>query len=315
MPGTPRGRVVFLSSPDTLEGSGDRLRSRGVTVTRVVVLRSLSREPGPARPTPPRSRSRLLVVTSRSAVDLYLAPHRDWLATWAPSSQLWAVGPATARALRRLHLGAVRTPSTPGTSGILRELPDLRGAFVFYPRSDRAGPQFGSELRRRGAQVYDPVVYRVAPVARLTRAELSALEDATLLVATSPSTLGALRAASDARTFRRLCRGRSPRLVVLGERSLRSARGHGFRRVLQAPALGEKRFTEFLLGHLSDEREGPGSHRIRATHPPAPVAADRGAPRARGGGAMGLLPARSADVRDGRKAEPGSPGTPRFGPA
>ncbi|MGI0053651.1 MAG: uroporphyrinogen-III synthase, partial [Thermoplasmata archaeon] len=111
-------------------------------------------------------------------------------------------------------------------------------------------PGLARALRKRGHRVADLVVYRLTatpPPSARARRELAR---ATLLVVSSPSGISELRRGLGPDGFARLLR--RTRLVVLGDRSRRAARGHGFRRVSVAPSTTAQRFTRHLLGELRD---------------------------------------------------------------
>ncbi len=221
-------RVVLVGGPETLLGAERGLRDHGVRVDRVPVLRYV--------PIPSHRLQRqldrfgpydLLLLTSPAAVRAMAraralppvrSPHRT------PS--VLAGGPATARAARVAGL-SVRWRTAEGVGrAVIRPLRSGGPRRIVYPRSNRAGPELAARLRGQGHTVLDLVAYRVLPVSRLNREAQLHLLGADRLVATSPSALSSLRRAIAPRTFRQLRDRRN--LVVLGERSARAARGHGF---------------------------------------------------------------------------------------
>ncbi|MGB6501684.1 MAG: uroporphyrinogen-III synthase, partial [Thermoplasmata archaeon] len=115
-------------------------------------------------------------------------------------------------------------------------------------RSGRAGPELARELRRNGHRVVDVVVYRTETTPQPAPALRREIGRADLWVVTSPSALSGLRSTLGPRRFRQL--GPSARLVVLGERSRRAARGHGFRHVVVVRPSSPQRFTLRLLEEL-----------------------------------------------------------------
>lgn len=123
---------------------------------------------------------------------------------------------------------------------------------VVYLRSDFAGPRLTRALRGQGHRVLDLVVYRLVAPARLTARGRRELVMADLLVAASPSALSDLGRRLDGATFARLAR--NGRWVVLGERSRRAARRHGFRHISLAPSTTAQRFTRHLLRELHHAR-------------------------------------------------------------
>jgi len=245
--------VVLLSAPGTLQGIDTGLRRAGA---RLVRLSSI--EPRPIHPTTWMDRLKrfpepdTVVVTSRAAVEAGVRPWKQDSDRVPASLEFWAVGPGTAQALRQLGIRRVRRPSTVGAEAVTKALGRGTPRTVVYFRSDLAGPRLARSLRSQGHRVVDLVVYRVEappPFTARARAELSKGD---LLVVTSPSGLSDLRRRLDRATFSRLAR--TTPLVVLGERSRRSARGHGFRHTSVVPPSTTQRFTLRLLRELRHAR-------------------------------------------------------------
>jgi len=248
-----RPTVVLLSAPGTLEGIDLGLRRANVRLVRLasveprpvdptVWLRRLTRAPKPDT----------VVVTSRAAVGAGVRPWRRASGPFPLSLEFWAVGPGTAEALRRAGIRPVHRPRTVGAMAVSKALGRRPARRVVYFRSDFAGPRLARALRGQGHRVVDLVVYRLEtppPLTARTRRELST---AGLLVATSPSGLSGLRRRLDRATFSRLTR--TVHLVVLGERSRRAARGHGFRDISVVPSTTAQRFTHHLLRELRNAR-------------------------------------------------------------
>lgn len=245
--------VVVLSAPGTLEGIDPLLRRAGVRLVRLASLEPRSVDPstwlerlrrGPEPDT--------VVVTSRTAVDAGVRPWRRSLGPVPASLEFWAVGPGTAQVLRREGILRVHRPRTVGAMAVAMALRRTPPRTVVYFRSDLAGPRLAQALRAQGHRVADPVVYRTeapSPFAARARDQVRAAD---LLVVTSPSGLSNLRRRLDPVTFSRIAR--STPLVVLGERSQRAARGHGFRRTSVAPSTTAQRFTLHLLQELRHAR-------------------------------------------------------------
>ena len=246
--------VVLLSAPGTLAGVDSLLRREGA---RLVRLASLTPQPVPPatwleplarRPTPDT-----VVVTSPAAVVAGVRPWRRASGPFPASLEFWAVGPETARALRRAGVRRVHRPRTVGASGIAASLSHGSPRRVVYLRSDAAGPGLARVLRRQGHRVVDPVVYSLRPPPRLTGTDRRELARADLLVVTSPSGLSGLQRRLDPAFFSRLTR--TTPLVVLGERSRRAADVLGFRQISVAPATTAQRFTRHLLRELRNARK------------------------------------------------------------
>lgn len=253
MPPRPRPTVVLLSAPGTLEGVDPLLRRAGVRAVRLASqearavdrshwLERLARAPKPDT----------VVVTSRTGVEFGVRPWRNVSRRIIPVPEFWAVGPGTAQALRRAGLRRVHRPSTVGASAVAAALDRRRPRMVVYFRSDRAGPGLARALRDRGHSVVDLVVYRLEAPAPLSARDRRELARAKLLVVTSPSGLSELRRRLEGRAFLRM--RETTRLVLLGERSRRAARAHGFRSLSVAPSTTAQRFTQHLLRELRDAR-------------------------------------------------------------
>jgi uroporphyrinogen-III synthase len=253
MTSRPAPTVVIVSAPGTLEGVDPLLRRAGVRPVRLVS--ALPRAVDPADWLGELVRAPMpdtVVVSSRAAVEAGLGPWRRAQGPFGASLEFWAVGPGTARALRRAGVRRVRRPRTVSARGLASSLRRRRPRRVVYFRSDAAGSQLARTLRGQGHRVLDLVVYRLEPPRRLTARARRDLSRADLLVVTSPSGLSALRGRLDRSTFSHLAR-KVP-LVVLGERSRRAARGHGFRRSSVAPSTTAQRFTRHLLRELRNAR-------------------------------------------------------------
>jgi uroporphyrinogen-III synthase len=244
-------RVVVAAAPgtlDLLDSLGPRAPFR---VVRVPMLVPRSIPPSAwrdraLRGPPPDT----VVVTSRYGVVAGIQPWTRALRRIPQGVEFWAVGPETARALREAGVRRVRRPRSSGALGVAGALGRHPRRTVLYFRSDRAGPRLARRLRSLGHRTTEVVVYRIEAPLRLTPRGRRDLLRADVLVATSPSVISNLRRRLDRRAFTRLAR--SVPLVVLGERTLRSARGHGFRRASIVPPSGAQRFTRGLLRVLRD---------------------------------------------------------------
>ncbi len=97
------------------------------------------------------------IFTSRNAVE---AVARAGLPLFG-KARIHAVGPSTREALRRLGALPESAPASASAAALLEALPErLEGEFVFWPRGDDADPALAEELKKRGAEVYAPAVYR-----------------------------------------------------------------------------------------------------------------------------------------------------------
>jgi uroporphyrinogen-III synthase len=249
MPPPRAPRVVLLSAPGTLGGIDPLLRKLRI---RLIRIDTVVQRPVPVESWWKRLGARAgrdgVIVTSRAGVVAGVRPWVRRTRTATGGIRFWAAGPGTASALRALGARHVSKPPTAGADGIVRALRQSPARNLLYFRSDRAGPSLANELRRGGHRVTEIVAYRVRPVAALTPTQRREIREADVLVATSPSSLSSVRRGLDRRTFDRV--RSTARLVVLGERSLRAARGHGFRAVRVAPSTAAQGFTRYLLREL-----------------------------------------------------------------
>jgi uroporphyrinogen-III synthase len=253
MPPRSAPKVVLLSAPGTLAGVDPLLRRARVRVIRIAMMIPRRVEPerwlSRARSSPlPDS----VIVTSRMAVSTGVQPWLRARKGGTSGVEFWGAGPGTTQALRTAGVRRVRRPREIGAHGVRVEFRGRAPRTVLYFRSNRAGPALARQLRAEGHRVLEVVVYQLDAVPKLGRQERRNLLTADLLVATSPSALSGLRKGLDRQSLESL--RRRARLVVLGVRSQRAARGHGFRRVSVAPSTTAQRFTRYLLQELRDAR-------------------------------------------------------------
>jgi uroporphyrinogen-III synthase len=247
-----RPTVMLLSGPGSLERIDPLVDRAGVRLLRLTVLHPRPIEPRGwlgrlTRSGPPDT----VVVTSRTAVALGVVPWRK--AHRLPiRCEFWAVGPGTAQALRRAGVRRVHRPEGVGDLAVADALRRSTPRTIVHLRSDLAGPRLARLLRERGHRVLDQIVYRTTAPHPLTARAGRQLLAADLVIATSPSVLSNVRRGLPKSSFERL--RRTAHLVVLGERSQRAARGHGFRHVSVAPSTTAQPFTQHLLREL---RDGP----------------------------------------------------------
>lgn len=243
--------VTVLGAKGTLAGVGPIARSLGLRLERIEAIRVV--------PCPPRELARRLAPVGN--VDAVFVPSRHavsrTLARWAraracgPRPAVWAAGPGTAAALRRLGVPHVREGKGLGARAMVSRLAGRRHA-VLYLRSDAAGDGLSTALRARGHRVTEVVGYRVRAARTRIRRGRAVIRGASALVFTSPSSVAALREALGRATVRHL--GRATLAVVLGERSARAARGAGFRSVVVARTTDPQRFARLLVRTVADAR-------------------------------------------------------------
>ncbi len=244
-----RPTIVLLGSAETLAGLDGLLRRANVALRRVPVLEFHDAVPRRRPPWSVRPAGfDILLVGSLRAVERFVRTSLDPAA--ARGASVWAVGTVTARAMRRLGWRHVRAAPTAGVDALLASLGPGRGRRLIYPRSDRAGPTAGDRLRARGWRVWDPVVYRTTARSALRPSERRVVEGARAWIATSPSSLSALRRLLGPARFGR--GRRTVPLIALGDRTLRAARGHGFRHAESAGAATVQALTYYVVRRFSD---------------------------------------------------------------
>lgn len=247
MNGRGRPQVWIVSSADALLSLERRLAQHGISARRVATLDFESVDASTLRARLARwGRFDTLVVTSPRAVQAFVRPvmlEGGGLST--PPFEAWAIGRSTAEALRGLGVPRVRTPPSEGSEALVRALDRERRRSIVYPRSDRAGERLGTLLRARGHRVLDVVSYRTVPRALPPRARDAVLLGNGLVLVTSPSALSSLRASVPRPAFRSW--RKRARVIAMGERTRRSARGHGFSHVENARSASAEALTAFLV--------------------------------------------------------------------
>jgi uroporphyrinogen III methyltransferase/synthase len=168
----------------------------------------------------------ILAFTSATAVELWTAPIRGFLA---------AVGPSTAAALRARGVEPDLVPDTALASELASELArslgDLHGRRVIYPRAEKVPPGFERALREAGATVVGVPLYRtVLPP-----------EAPTELAAALPVELVTLASGSAARHLAALGPPPAP-IVVIGPSTRKMAEALG----LPVAAMAEPHTAEGL---------------------------------------------------------------------
>ncbi len=270
--------VALVSAPDALPGLDEGLRAIGVRLVRIPVLDFRPRPVSLLRGALAEFGAfDTLVVTSSEVVTAFVRPLSRLIRAQGPSLEIWAAGPATARALRARGFLQAHHAAGLGALPILEALRRSRPRSVVYPRSDRAGPGVARTLRRRGDRVLDLVSYSVCPRGRLTSREVRALADSDAWIMTSPSAISALRAALGSVGLRSL--SRAAPVWVLGERTRRAARGHGIHGARSIGGVTTQEITYYVsrwFEHGADERR-----RVRASASTASTSSARGRARPR----------------------------------
>lgn len=251
MKGEGDRRLAVICQVGSLGNLSRRLQRRGWEVTRVEAIRSepvsIPRRPRWLDRHPPAD---LWVVTSRAVVDTFLQVHPDWIVRLRRIPEVAAVGNDTRLSLETCGFAPVRTVGRGGSRDLLRSLGTLRGRRVLYLRSDRAGTFLAKELRGKGAQVIDRVVYRVREQRALAPAERRGLASVPIWVVSSPSALLAFRHLLGARVFD--ARVHDIWGFALGARTADAMRRAGGRSVRTPNSSTEEGFTKLLEKELDD---------------------------------------------------------------
>ncbi len=174
----------------------------------------------------------LLLTSPRSAeVVGDLLPAASGASPLPVPGEIWAVGPATARAAEGAGLRVDRIPSRFVAEGLLEEAPTwraLKGLRIFFPRAEEGRERLPEGLSQEGAFVTLVAAYRNAPVPR-------AAEDAAARLLRGEFDLVVLTAGSQARELARAWHAASPgaawppraRVVVIGSATEAAARAVG----------------------------------------------------------------------------------------
>jgi uroporphyrinogen-III synthase len=102
-----------------------------------------------------------VVFTSRNSVRALVRAGTPFL----PGAIVHAVGPATAQALREAGVEPSAPTGAASAEGLLAGLPEnLGGESIFWPHGEDSDESLAAGLRRRGADVLAPVVYRKEPL-------------------------------------------------------------------------------------------------------------------------------------------------------
>lgn len=181
----------------------------------------------------------ILVASPRAAHELARAARTS---TLAALPEVWAVGPATKRALEIAKLPAQHPPDVRDGVELANALVarrDLAGKRVLVPRAEDGRVEALQVLRAAGATVVDVVAYRTLAVApdepALARgADLLLAGRAAVCAMFAPSQVTALAAVIAARG--KALGDVATRFCAIGETTASAARNAGIREVAVAPA-------------------------------------------------------------------------------
>jgi len=188
-------RIVVTRAPAQSKELRERLEELGAQVVLLPLVRFLEPENTSDLDRTIRSLEKFdwLIFTSANAVTFFLGRCRA-LGCW-PSGKLpeiAAVGSATRLALEKEGLQASLVPAEFGGARLAAELAGaIAGKSVLLPRSDRAGDELPSLLRKAGANVTEIVAYRTAGPETFDRSLIEAIRrgEADAVTFFSPSAL------------------------------------------------------------------------------------------------------------------------------
>lgn len=135
-----------------------------------------------------------LILTSTNGVRFFFTRLQELgvAPTALQNAKVCAVGPKTAEALQELGISPDLVPEQFTGEGVVAAFQgvELQGCRVLFPKADGARDLIPQQLRSRGAEVVDPVVYRNIIPQHLPEAARQALEQHQLdaVVFSSPST-------------------------------------------------------------------------------------------------------------------------------
>jgi uroporphyrinogen-III synthase len=164
---TLAGRLIVVTrAPAQSKELRERLEELGAEVVLLPLVRFLEPENFADLDRAIRSLGEFdwLIFTSANAVTFFLGRCRT-LGFWpsGKAGKIAAVGSATRLALEKESLKAALVPAEFSGAGLAAELSGaVAGKNVLLPRSDRAGVELPSLLRKAGAEVTEVVAYRTA---------------------------------------------------------------------------------------------------------------------------------------------------------
>ncbi|MBI5595896.1 MAG: uroporphyrinogen-III synthase [Elusimicrobia bacterium] len=224
------GSTVLLTRP--LRQAGPLARRLGGLGARVLCVPLIKTVPPPSWAPADRALKRLgaydaLAFTSANAVEAFFARARTGLGRRpARPARLFAVGTATARALAGQGWAAAAVPDRFEGGALARTMGRVRGLRILIPKAQEAREALPAALRRAGARLDMPTVYRTVPDPRGTAAlRAGAADRADWVVLMSPSAVSQLfKALGEKRARELLSKARGASIGPVTSAALR-ARG------------------------------------------------------------------------------------------
>lgn len=138
------------------------------------------------------------------------------------NARIAAIGPATAKALRRYGLKADLLPNVPGADGLTKAFQATKCAKigkVLFPCGNLAGATIGRELSRLGGTVSSVIVYETSPIAPLPATRAAIAEGLHAVLFFSPSAVRSFAASG--------LTAQNALIACIGETTATTAREHG----------------------------------------------------------------------------------------
>ncbi|MFA6029322.1 MAG: inositol monophosphatase family protein [Elusimicrobiota bacterium] len=161
-----RGKTVLLTRPKArAEGLTRALARKGARVVHAPLIRTV---PPPSWSALDRALRELpdfdaVVFASASAVSAFFGRARTLGLRPRPPRRLYAVGPATAAALRERGWNAAAVPERHEARALARRMGKVRGARILLPRALEGREELPRALRRAGARLVVAPAYRTVP--------------------------------------------------------------------------------------------------------------------------------------------------------
>ncbi len=229
--GCPRFKPVILLP--TLDGSHHSLEFHLKTLGNRIIRITIARVEPIASCTLDRALERLgdydaIIFASQNAVEYFFSRARALRLRLKAPPRVFAVGPETARALRRKGWRA-RIPRSFHAEALANFMGNVKGWRILLPRAEKGREILPRTLRRRGARVDAVTVYRIVP----QRFSLPAKPSADLIAFTFGSAVDHFLACLQAPARRRFFAQTA--IASLGPSTTAALRRRGLRPDIEAP--------------------------------------------------------------------------------
>jgi len=256
-------RIVVTRALEQSKGLREKLEELGAEVLILPLVRFLEPENTEGLDHAIRSLGKFdwLIFTSANAVKFFLQRCRK-LGFWpsGKAMKIAAVGSATRLALESEGLQASLVPLEFSGAGLAAELSSaIAGKSVLLPRSDRAGEELPSLLRRTGGNVTEAVAYRTVGPETPDRSLIEAIRSghADAITFFSPSAFREFQNSVGRDTLGRL----QPRVafVAVGPVTGEAIRDAGLPTVIEADQATAASLVAALERHFSAPETGPAT--------------------------------------------------------